>query len=44
MWNIGSFVLECECNKAFSRDVMSAMLVYLNNKKSAMLVYQISPV
>ena len=31
-------------NRAFSRDVMSAILVYLNNEKSAILVYQISPV
>ena len=29
--------------RAFSRDVMSAILVYLNNEKFAMLVYQISP-
>ena len=32
------------CYRAFSRDVMSAILVYLNNEKSAILVYQISPV
>ena len=31
-------------NRAFSRDVMSAILVYLNNEKSTILVYQISPV
>ena len=29
---------------SFSRDVMSAILVYLNKEKSAMLVYYISPV
>ena len=32
------------CYRAFSCDVMSAILVYLNNEKSAILVYQISPV
>ena len=31
-------------NTAFSRDVMSAILVDLNNEKSAISVYQISPV
>ena len=30
--------------RAFSRGVLSAMLVYLNNEKSAMLVSQINPV
>ena len=30
--------------RAFSRDVMSAILASLNNEKSAILVYQISPV
>ena len=30
--------------RTFLRDVMSAILVYLNNEKSAILVYQISPV
>ena len=29
--------------RAFSRDVMSAILVYLNNEMSAILVYQIRP-
>ena len=30
--------------RVFSRDVMSAILLYLDNEKSAILVYQISPV
>ena len=40
-----SLTLKCVRRyRAFLRDVMSAILVYLNNEKSAILVYQISPV